>query len=290
MICDLPKHSKVQPNHPDLVGPPLDYMRKRQVFDGVQSDIYNLCWFYILGTMGDPPEFPAPWEPTTRRQIRDLLKSAHAIGWPYLILVHSADSVMAISLLRELHTAACLRWLQVDLRDKSVKLSFCPFCAYAGGNDLSYLNHIIITHYNVRYGCGRCLKQAFISSSVLHTHKKVCLGFTSTKAARAPDGKPSSGGADSGHRGSSKATPKKDSKVTATNSQGSSTPQPLNLHHAAADGGPLTTTSPTRIWVRGGKRCTMLAQPREAPDTRHARMGAATKHASRHCLQAHDSF
>ena len=209
MICDLPKHSKVQPNHPDLVGPPLDYMRERQVFDGVQSDIYNLCWFYILGTMGDPPEFPAPWEPTTHRQIRDLLKSAHAIGWPYLILVHSADSVMVVSLLRELHTAACLRWLQVDLRDKSVKLSFCPFCAYAGGNDLSYLNHIIITHYNVRYGCGRCLKQAFISSSVLHTHKKVCLGFTSTKAARAPDGKPSSGGADSGHRGSSKATPRK---------------------------------------------------------------------------------
>ena len=26
MICDLPEHRKVQPNHPDLVGPPLDYM------------------------------------------------------------------------------------------------------------------------------------------------------------------------------------------------------------------------------------------------------------------------
>ena len=29
--------------------------------------------------------------------------------------------------------AACLRRLQVDLRDKSVKLSFCPFCSYVGG-------------------------------------------------------------------------------------------------------------------------------------------------------------
>ena len=28
MICYLPKHGKVQPNHPDLVGPPLDYMHK----------------------------------------------------------------------------------------------------------------------------------------------------------------------------------------------------------------------------------------------------------------------
>ena len=104
--------------------------------------------------MGDPPKFLAPWEPATHGQIQDLLKLAHTIGRPYLILVHSADSVMAVSLLRELHTATCLWQLQVDLQDKSVKLSFCPFCAYAGGNDLSYLNHIIIAHYNVRYGCG----------------------------------------------------------------------------------------------------------------------------------------
>ena len=115
MICDLPKHGKAQPNHPDPVGPPLDYMRERQVFDGICSDIYDLCRFYTLGTMGDPPEFPAPSEPATCGQVRDLLKSAHAIGWPYLILAHSADSVMAVSLLRELHTAVCLRQLQVDL-------------------------------------------------------------------------------------------------------------------------------------------------------------------------------
>ena len=82
---------------------------------------------------GDPPEFPASQEPVTHGQVQDLLKSAHAIGRPYLILVHSVDSVMAVSLLRELHTIMCLWQLQVDLRDKSVKLSFCPFCAYVGG-------------------------------------------------------------------------------------------------------------------------------------------------------------
>ena len=43
MICDLPKHGKVQPNHPDPVGPPLDYMGECQVFDGIPSDIYDLC-------------------------------------------------------------------------------------------------------------------------------------------------------------------------------------------------------------------------------------------------------
>ena len=133
MICDLPKHRKVQPNHPDPVGLPLDYMGECQVFNGIWSDIYDLCQFYILGMAGDLPEFPAPQEPATRGQIRDLLKSAHAISWPNMILVHSADSVRAVSMLRELHTATCLQCLQVDLQGKSVKLSFCPFCTYAGG-------------------------------------------------------------------------------------------------------------------------------------------------------------
>ena len=105
-----------------------------------------------------------------------------------------------------------------------MKLSFCPFCACAGGNDLSYLNHIIIVHYNASYGCGKCLKQAFISSSALHTHKKVCLRLASKKSAGVPDGKPSSGRGDSGCGSSSKATPKKDGKDAATNSQGSSAP------------------------------------------------------------------
>ena len=65
--------------------------------------------------MGDPPEFPTPQEPATHGQVRDLLKLARAISLPYLILVHSADSVTAVSLLRELHTTMCLQWLQVDL-------------------------------------------------------------------------------------------------------------------------------------------------------------------------------
>ena len=124
-----------------------------------------------------------------------------------MILAHSADSVTAVSMLRELHTTACLWHLQIDLRGKSVKLLFCPFFTYTGGNNLSYLNHIIIAHYNASYGCGKCLKQAFVSSLALHNHKKVCLRLASRKSAEVLDGKPSSGRGDSSCRGSSKATP-----------------------------------------------------------------------------------
>ena len=80
MICDLPEHRKMQPNHPDPMGPPSDYIGECQVFDGIQYNIYDLCRFYALGMTGDLPEFPSPWEPVTCRQIRDLLKLAHSIG------------------------------------------------------------------------------------------------------------------------------------------------------------------------------------------------------------------
>ena len=80
MICDLPKHRKMQPNHPNPVGPPLGYMGECQVFDGIRSDIYDFCRFYALGMTGNLPEFPTPREPVIHGQVRDLLKLAHSIG------------------------------------------------------------------------------------------------------------------------------------------------------------------------------------------------------------------
>ena len=35
MICDLPKHGKMQPNHTDPMGLPLDYMGECQAFEGI---------------------------------------------------------------------------------------------------------------------------------------------------------------------------------------------------------------------------------------------------------------
>ena len=80
MICDLPKHGKTQPNQPDPVDPPLDYMGECRVFNGIWSNLYDLCCFYPLGMTGDPPEFPISQELVTCDQVRDLLKLAHSIG------------------------------------------------------------------------------------------------------------------------------------------------------------------------------------------------------------------
>ena len=97
-----------------------------------------------------------------------------------------------------------------------------PLLCIRGGNNLSYLNHIIIVYYNASFGCGKCLKQAFMSSSALHNHKKVCLRFAK-KPAAGSESKPSSGrGGNGSHGGSTRAIPKKkDSKAPTTDSQGS---------------------------------------------------------------------
>ena len=71
MICDLPEHSKMQPNHPNPMGLPLDYIVECKVFDGIRSDLYDLCHFYALGMTGNPPEFPMLWEPVMCGQVRD---------------------------------------------------------------------------------------------------------------------------------------------------------------------------------------------------------------------------
>ena len=115
-----------------------------------------------------------------------------------------------------------------------MKLSFCPFCTYVGGNNLSYLNHIIIAHYNASYRCGKCLKQAFVSSSTLHNHKKVCIRLIPKKSTGVSGSKPSGEGGDGSHVGSTKATPKKDSKAPAADSHGSSAPpaSQTSPHHS----------------------------------------------------------
>ena len=82
----------------------------------------------------------------------------------------------------------------------------------------------------------KCLKQAFISSSALHNHKKVCLGFTK-KPTAGSDSKSSSGrgGNSSQGSGSTRATPKKkDFKAPTAYSQGSSAPTASQMapHHS----------------------------------------------------------
>ena len=157
-----------------------------------------------------------------------------------------------------------------------MKLSFCPFCAYAGGEQpvvpQSYL--IIIAHYNASYGCGKCLKQAFVSSSALHNHKKVCIRLVPKKSTAGSGGKPSSsGGGDGSCEGSTKATPKKDGKAPATDSQGSSAlpASQTSPHHSGQE------TSHHHKSHKDSKDCSGKKKKKKKKDASPARKSSSHK-------------
>ena len=146
-------------------------------------------------------------------------------------------------------------------------------------------SYIIIAHYNASYGCRKCLEQAFVSSSALHNHKKVCIGLVPKKSTGCSGGKPSSSrGGDSSHGGSSKASQKRMARLLPLTPRA---PVPLLLprhHHAAVDKRHPTTTSPTRTQrTRVGRRKRrMRALLGRAPTTRCVKMVAATRPMSTH--------
>ena len=156
MACDLTKHGKGA-KHPDPVGMLLGNMESCDVFKPLKMSEYDLCPFYQVGLKGDFSEIPLPHEPATKDHIHRLLEAAWEHPQPNVLVAHSQDSVTIICLLCELHANASLRHLKMEMEAESDgkagrKLSFCPFCQYLGNNDVSYLNHIIIMHYNLSYG------------------------------------------------------------------------------------------------------------------------------------------
>ena len=192
-------------------------------------------------------------------------------------------------MLRELHTTACLQRLQVDLQDKSGKLSFFPFCTYAGGERPVIPQSHYHSSLQCQLWCGKCLKQAFVSSSALHNHKRVCIGFVTKKSTMGSDCKPSSSrGGDGSHGSSTKAAPKKNGKAPAADSQGSSTPpasqtspccsgREVSCHHKSHK------DSKNSLGEKKKKKKKKDMSPaRRAPATRHARTVATTRLTSTH--------
>ena len=136
-------------------------------------------------------------------------------------------------------------------------------------------------HYNASYGCGKCLKQAFILSSALHNHKKVCIGFIAKKPAAGSDCKlSSSGGGDGSHGGSTRATPRRTPRLPPQTPRAPAPHLPHRHHHATVDERHPTTTSPTRTQRTHQvtrRRRRMRAPPGRAPATRCTRMAAITR-------------
>ena len=70
------------------------------------------------------------------------------------------------------------------------KLSFCLFYLYHGSNNLSYMNQIVVMHYNMAYGCGKCLKVVLLMGQQLKSHLKTCTGFPKDDTALSSNREP----------------------------------------------------------------------------------------------------
>ena len=118
------------------------------------------------------------------------------------------------------HTNARLQCLKMETDAEAGgktkrKLSFCPFCQYPGSNDPSYLNHIICTHYNVSYGCRKCLKEVFLTGQWLTVHIKCCKGLKTEVA----EDKPATSCAKGASSSSSSKKKKHQTKIQKSDSQ-----------------------------------------------------------------------
>ena len=173
--------------HKDLLGAPLEYMKARKVFEPPTSSAYGLCRFYDVGlkaTKGSVPiSCPMPKAPVMSSQLKALLHKGRRQGRPLLIMAIAGEVVTSHGLLSKLHTPGALQCLPMKCKDDPadqlrMKMSFCPFCSYHCCNDSTFLNHIVLFHYDVGYGCGKYVEEVFITSQSFKVHFKECDGLS----------------------------------------------------------------------------------------------------------------
>ena len=121
-------------------------------------------------------------------QLKALLCKGRRQGCPVLIMAIAGEVVTPHGLLSKLHVPGALQHLLMKCKDDPVdqprmKRSFCPFCSYHCRNDSTFLNHIMSFHYDVGYGCSKCVEEVFITSQSFKVHSQSC---NSTDAAGSP--------------------------------------------------------------------------------------------------------
>ena len=197
MCCDHGEAFKDHQHH-NLVGPPLDYMKTCRVFKATKTNAYDFCHFYRVSATRELPVFPTPCDPASSDMLKGLLEASQTEKCANLLMVFAGESTTTVCLLQALHDEDSMKCLTLDMKpgkqdtdSKLVrKLSFCPFCLYQGSNDLSYVSHIVFTHYNMAYGCDKCLKAVLLMGQQLKSHLKTCTGFPKDDTASLSDWEP----------------------------------------------------------------------------------------------------
>ena len=96
---------------PDIVGPPISYMKKLRMFKPVEF-VHNpkgLCRFYHMSS-GKSNVLVGPKSAKSARQLHRLIQIAKGLGWQLMVVVFEGESVTPKCLLSELHSHMALAW------------------------------------------------------------------------------------------------------------------------------------------------------------------------------------
>ena len=192
----------------DPTGPRVDYMVNCHVFKMKQMSGYDLCHFYQVGSSGDLPPFSLPHGPATHKKLSDFLHKARAKGQSHLIVMHASDSVTAVFLLSDLHNKNRLHHLPFEGKGRTGG-KHLSFCLYMGSNNKTYMNHIICGHYDVGYGCGKCLDKVTVSGQQMSSHFRHCKGLKEKSVGPRKVGNDVAGPSHDAMAGRSRDQPKK---------------------------------------------------------------------------------
>ena len=101
-----------------------------------------------------------------------------------------------------------------------------PFCLYTGSNDKTYLNLIIFGHYDVAYGCRKCLNKVTVLRQQMSSHFKHCKGLKEKSAGTRKVSNNAAGPSGGAMAGRSRDQPKKKKKKVKSREKSPEVPPP----------------------------------------------------------------
>ena len=115
-VHDYADPGKKKPKNPDMIRPPISYMKECRVFQPLPSTTnpLGLCHFYPT----DPASLStlaSPKARTTVDHINNLLVLVKSQYWPYIIVVFEGGPIMPLGLLQELHSCHTLVHIPIFL-------------------------------------------------------------------------------------------------------------------------------------------------------------------------------
>ena len=165
---------------PDIVGPPISYMKERRIFKPAESinNPKGLCQFYHTSP-GKSNVLVGPKSAKSARRIHHLIQIAKGLGWQLMVVVFEGESVTPKCLLSELHSCMALSWYALYISDEAKmgilnRIYCCPICVYVINNPTTFLDHIVVGHYLGSFSCGVCLAFATHTTAGMMAHVIGC--------------------------------------------------------------------------------------------------------------------